>query len=1114
MKKLYRRFCPARPGRISRATISTEGMAASILMLRQMYRAFLLTVLMTAGIASNGWAQGSPKIEIAATIGHSNSVNSVAFSPDGNRVLSGSFDTTVKLWDAATGGLIRTFMGHSSLVNSVAFSADGTRIVSGSTDQTIKVWDATTGRVLRTLSGHTSDVLSVAFSPDGARVASGSKDRTVKLWNAATGALIRTIEGHSSTVNSVTFSPDGTQILSAGDDQAVKLWSVATGALVRSFLGHSAGVGSVAFSPDGTKALSSSNDKTIKLWDVVAGSVIRTFMGGGGPVALSPDGTRVVSSSLDEIEIRDALTGALLRTVKDDDFVTSVAFSPDGARVLSGHHDAGPKLRDAATGTLIRAFEGRAAAVSSVAISPDGARLLSGSYDNKLRLWDAASGRLLRNFDGPFVGVEAVAYSPDGTRVLSGNSNPDNTIKMLNAATGALIRTFEGHSGSVRSLTFSPDGTRVLSGSNDQTVKLWDAVTGRLLRTVEHSNWVSSVAFSPDAARLLSGSVDGVLKVWDARTGEPLRTIKVASSATLGMPVAFSPDGRRLLSGGWPAIKLWDAGTGSLIRAMDGHSDLISSVIFSPDGRRVLSGSYDRTVKLWDAATGALLRTFEGHASPVVSVAFSSDGARILTGSLDGTVRIWFAATGEELASMLAGLDGEWLAMTKAGFFAASRNGPELLSVTRGLALISIRQMQQSLFNPDLLREAMAGDPSGEVRDATKVISLDKVFDSGPAPVVAITANAKGSQSRTDLVTIDARVTDKGTGIGRIEWRVNGVTAAVGAQPLRGGPDHHISQTLALDPGDNTIEVVAYNRSNLLASLPARATVKFTASADRTKPKLYILAVGINAYVDKGWTSPATNAVSYFPPLNLAVKDAETFGEDMKRAGAALYKDEPIVIYARDAEATREKLGQKIDALARQIHPRDTFILFAAGHGFSVDGRFYLIPQDYQGGENPQALVRNAIGQDVLQDWLANRIKAKKALVLLDTCRSGALVAGHLRPRTSDVSEAAVGRLHEATGRPVLTAAALSQDALEGFIVRSGVRHGLFTWAVLDALRNGDTNNNGQIELSELVAHVQALVPTLAGELGGSGASPAPVLRQTARFGSRGEDFSLVSRIR
>jgi uncharacterized caspase-like protein len=248
---------------------------------------------------------------------------------------------------------------------------------------------------------------------------------------------------------------------------------------------------------------------------------------------------------------------------------------------------------------------------------------------------------------------------------------------------------------------------------------------------------------------------------------------------------------------------------------------------------------------------------------------------------------------------------------------------------------------------------------------------------------------------------------------------------------------------------------------------------------------------------------------SFAPPLDLAEEDAKAFADSMSKATTGLYEEVRVTL-ALGKEATRDNLHRIVEKVTADIQPRDSFILFAAGHGTSENGRFYLIPQDYRGGP-PGSLAKGAIGQDQLQDWLANSIKARKAMILLDTCQSGALVAGHGRSRiNAPASEAAVGRLHEATGRPVLTAAAVGQSALEG-IIGDGEKRGVFTWAVLDALRKGDRNGDGLIELSELAAHVQNVVPKVVADIGANGQAGSE--KQAARFGSRGEDFVIARRL-
>ena len=621
-------------------------------------------------------------------------------------------------------------------------------------------------------------------------------------------------------------------------------------------------------------------------------------------------------------------------------------------------------------------------------------------------------------------------------------------VRIWNAAKGALTKTLVGHKHIVTSAAFSPDGRLVVSGGWDNSVMIWNSHTGTLFRTLRgHGAMVRAVAFSPDGKYVASGAVEGDFLLWSVRTGKAVR--KFEGHAIGVTSLSFSHDGRRILSTSDDyTARLWETKTGRLLRTFLGHQHWVWSGQFAPTDKQIISGSADRTIKLWDIDTGELLKTFVGHAGSVIATRFSSDGGRIISVGQDTTTRIWNLATGDLLTTFFSATRGDWLAMTPNGFFNSYGHGG-IVGIVRGMHTHPVDQVFQSLFSPDLVREALAGDPNGEVAAAAKVINLEKVLDSGPAPDVAISTPNERSDVHQDVTVVTTRITDKGRGVGRIEWRMNGVTAAVAAKPEGGGPVYTLKRELALDPGENVIEVVAYNGSNLLASLPARTTVTYTGPAEAAKPKLHILAIGINSYADKGYIERGRIRRGW-QPLKLAVKDAQTFGAEMKRAAGSLYSEVRLTPVL-ESEATRDNLEQVVSKIAKDIHPRDTFILFAAAHGTSENGRFYLIPQDYQGG--PGALQERAIGQDQLQEWLANRIKAKKALILLDTCESGALVAGHLRSRTEEAaSEASVGRLHEATGRPVLTAAARGQFAHEGLVAASGGRQGIFTWALLGCL--------------------------------------------------------------
>ena len=591
--------------------------------------------------------------------GHSKEVNSVAFSPDGKRIASGSSDTTIRIWDVETGRMVTSpFEGHTSEVYSVAFSPDGNCVASGSWDKTIRIWDAETGQIIAgPFEGHTGHIYSVAFSSDGKQVASGALDNTIRIWDVKTGQISAgPLEGHKSGVYSVAFSPNGNRIVSGSGDNKIRIWDTKTGqTITEPFKDHTEPIYSVAFTADGRRVVSGSWDKRVCIWDAETGQIIAgPIKGHVGPVhcvAISQDGKQVASGSWDKtVRIWDAETGQLTAGPFEGhmNIVASVAFSPDGKRVVSGSWDRTIRMWDVKTGVVVtESFKGHTMPVNSIAFSPDGKRLASGAWDKTVRIWDAATGQLVTSpFQGHTESVYSVAFSPDGKWVASGSW--DKTIHIWDAETRQIVAgPFKGHTHYIYSVAFSSDGMRVVSGSWDNSIRIWDVESGQMVSSPfeGHKVSVNSVAFSPSGKRVVSGSGDKTIRIWDVETGQMVAS-PFEGHTDYVYSVAFSPDGKRVVSGSWDkTIRIWDAETGQIIAGpFEGHTDHIYSVAFSPDGKRVVSGSEDKTVRIWDAETGEnTIGPFEGHTESVNAVAFSPNGKQVASGSWDNTIRIWDA---------------------------------------------------------------------------------------------------------------------------------------------------------------------------------------------------------------------------------------------------------------------------------------------------------------------------------------------------------------------------------------------------------------------------------------------------------------------------------------
>jgi WD40 repeat protein len=241
--------------------------------------------------------------------GHTGWITSAVFSPHGRRVLTASFDSTARLWEAESGKLLGSFQGHTGPVDSAVFSPDGRQVLTASLDATARLWEAESGKLLATFQGHTGPVVSAVFSPDGRQVLTASFDSTARLWEAESGKLLAPFQGHTDKVNSAVFSPDGRRVLTASgtiftalSDKTARLWEAESGKLLATFYGHTGPVNSAVFSPDGRRVLTASLDATARLWEAESGKLLATFRAhtsGVNSAVFSPDGRRVLTASGD-----------------------------------------------------------------------------------------------------------------------------------------------------------------------------------------------------------------------------------------------------------------------------------------------------------------------------------------------------------------------------------------------------------------------------------------------------------------------------------------------------------------------------------------------------------------------------------------------------------------------------------------------------------------------------------------------------------------------------------------------------------------------------------------------------------------------------------------------
>jgi WD40 repeat protein len=577
------------------------------------------------------------------------------------------------------GPAARVLVGHKDWVVSVAYSPNGTRIVSGSHDRTIRVWSAITYEELGRIEGHTKSVTSLVYSPDGSRIVSGSSDRTVRVWSANDLKHLATLEGHQQTVCAVAVSPDGTRIMSASLDGSVFVWCASRFAQLAQ-MEYSPSV--VTFSPKGDRIISLRH-AVIRIFNAFSfeclaeldATVYRVPMTRGFfcSAALSHDGKRIfagTTTGLVRVWCADTFRelGTLDQEVGSD--VDRLAVSSDGTLVLSGDAKTGViHVWNAQTYTKVVRFHAHRFGLICVTFSLDGARFVSSGNDSMLRVWvtgayDEDTGASVPNQ------INFLEFSADGAHIIARSQQPEifggiepwmtrfgrrSTVRLWRVNNFPKLDQLEPPS----LFAFSPDGARAVVYDQGGALRVCDlSVTEKpsILLKSDGSERIESITYSPDGTSILCGMSEGIIESWSPSTYEKLSEFEAHSTPVL--LVLFSSNGTRLVSRSFgEGIRVWAADTSEKMGEIAFHNTRIECVAVSPMGTRVIVGLRDRTVRVWSAVTfhelanlrpdGPLLLRNE----PPQHIAFSPDGWSVLIMYILGETRTWTSSEDDECAS-------------------------------------------------------------------------------------------------------------------------------------------------------------------------------------------------------------------------------------------------------------------------------------------------------------------------------------------------------------------------------------------------------------------------------------------------------------------------------
>ena len=642
-------------------------------------------------------------------------VNAVHMSPDGSRFVTAGEELGVRLFDSASGQVLKS-LGRRPVL-SLAFRRDSQQFATGSAEGILQFHSGLTGEPLSSEIRLAGDIYQIAYTPDGGQAAVAVfEQKRVSFWDTKGFQEILPPLDHATNVICAGFSPDGTLMATATLDGRVWFWDAANKTPREMSLLHDSPVLGLSFASDGKRLITGATDGVARVWDLTSRTIVA-------------------------------------QTAKANGYLRAVEFHPEGDRFLTASDDGTARVWEASTGRPLSAPLHHKGPISGAQFVQGGQQLLTGSWDRTIRLW----GRIEGNSGGVMFahpGLRCASFSPDARMLVTGSTN--GTARIWESASGRSLGPVLRHDGPLQHVEFSPDGARLMTASADGTAQLW-AVGGSqpLGPVMEHPGPVRFARFSPDGLRLvtvfnqsfdpfapaLDNPAPGeyFARVWDGTSGLPLtQTFLVGASLK---SLDFSRDGGRLVVASGAGAQVFEAATGRVVGGPFRQGPVWrtdfwlapGAASLSPDGRFLLSASTDDSIRIWNTASGELALPALQQPGIVWTAQYSPDGSRFVTASKGNVLRVWDAATGAPVTPPI----------NQVGAVSAlfSPDGHQVLGIGTSTLVYSTLRLRDAGSGFPLTEELLVTGQIASVqfsRDGRKILSATRgntaqIFDVKPS---------------------------------------------------------------------------------------------------------------------------------------------------------------------------------------------------------------------------------------------------------------------------------------------------------------------------------------------------------------------------------------------